>query len=178
MAIEISTPVAGIGGAGLAVGGGVLAVVGGRQLQAATSLAQFATPSQVVPSLRDLDATLQATGTLLDGVQGAMQGARLPGSGIFAKVPFIGRYADDLERAVRLGAGAKELAKIDENAVIGAAKQLTERSSHLVTAAEADVVQLGVAKAGAMSGGIKLLIGGAIAAAGVLLLASTIFDVE
>jgi hypothetical protein len=178
MSIEISPPVAGIGGGVLLAGGGALAVVGRNQLKAATSLAQFATPPQVLPALRDLQATLGATNEILAGVQHAMDGARLPGTGLFRKMPFIGGAADDLERAVRLGAAAKELAKLDESAMVGAAQQLSTRSSQLVAAAQDDAVRVGAAKAGAMSGGTKLLIGGAIAAVGALLLANAVFDIE
>jgi hypothetical protein len=93
-------------------------------------------------------------------------------------VPFIGGAADDLERAVRIGAAAKELSKLDETAIVQTAKQLNTRSAQLVAAAEDDVVRLGAAKAGAMSGGTKLLIGGAIAAVGALLIANAAFDIE
>lgn len=178
MGIEISPPVAGVGGGVLLAGGGALAVVGRNQVKAATSLTQFATPSQVLPALRDLETTLGATNEILEGVQGAMQGARLPGTGLFKKIPFIGGAADDLERAVRIGAAAKELSKLDETAIVGAAKQLNTRSTQLVAAAQDDAVRLGAAKVGAMSGGTKLLIGGAIAAVGALLLANAIFDIE
>ncbi len=178
MGIEISPPVAGIGGGVLLAGGGTLAVMGRNQLQAATALSQFATPSQIVPALRELELTLGATNEILEGVQGAMKGARLPGTGLFKRVPFIGGAADDLERAVRLGAAAKELSKLDETAIVGAAKQLNTRSAQLVTAAQGDAVRLGAAKVNAMSGGTKLLIGGAIAAVGALLLANAMFDIE
>jgi hypothetical protein len=177
MAIEISPPVAGIGGGGMLAGGGALTMAGARQMQQATSLARFSTPAQVVPALRELQATLGATDELLVGVQSAMEGARLPGAGLFRRVPFIGGAADDLERAVRIGAAAKELAKVDETALVKAAHQLNVRSANLAAAADADVLQLGVAKAGAMSAGAKLAVGGAIAAAGALLLAASVFDV-
>jgi hypothetical protein len=178
MGIEISPPIAGVGGGVLLAGGGALAFVGRNQLRTATALSQFGTPSQVLPALRDLQSTLSATNDILGGVQQAMQGARLPGSGLFKRVPFIGGAADDLERAVRIGAAAKELSKLDETAIVNTARQLNTRSAQLVAAAEDDVVRLGAAKAGAMSGGTKLLIGGAIAAVGALLLANAIFDVE
>lgn len=178
MGIDISPPVAGVGGGVLLAGGGTLAFVGRNQLRAATSLSQFAMPSQVVPALRDLEVTLGATNEILEGVQGAMKGARLPGTGLFKHVPFIGGAADDLERAVRLGAAAKELSKLDETAIVGAARQLNTRSTQLVAAAQDDAVRLGAAKAGALNGGTKLLIGGAVAAVGALLLANAIFDIE
>jgi hypothetical protein len=178
MGIEVSAPVAGVGGGVLLAGGGALAFMGRRQVAAATALGQFATPSQVVPALRDLEHAIGATNEILGGVQQAMAGARLPGSGLFRRVPFIGGAADDLERAVRIGAAAKELAKLDETAVVNSAQQLSTRSGQLVAAAEADVARLSVAKAGAMSGGTKLLIGGAVAAAGALLLATAIFDFD
>ena len=178
MGIEVAPPVAGVGGGVLLAGGGALAYVGRNQLKVATSWSQFATPSQVVPALRELEVTLGATNEILDGVQGAMQGARLPGTGLFKRMPFIGGAADDLERAVRIGAAAKELSRLDETAIVSAAQQLNTRSTQLVAAAQDDAVRLGAAKAGAMSGGTKLLIGGAIAAVGALLLANAIFDIE
>jgi hypothetical protein len=178
MGIEVSAPVAGVGGGVLLAGGGTLAYLGRREIAAATTLSQFATPQQIVPALRDLEHTLGATNQILSGVQGAMAGARLPGAGLFRRVPFIGGAADDLERAVRVGAAAKELSKLDETAIVNSAKQLSERSSLLVSAAEGDVARLGAAKTGALSGGTKLLIGGAIAAAGALLLANAIFDFD
>lgn len=162
----------------LLAGGGTLAVAGRRQVAAASRMSQLATPSQLLPALRDLQQVLGASDQVLGGVQQAMQAARLPGAGLFKKVPFIGGAADDLERAVRLGAAAKEFAKLDETAMIGAARQLNMRTTQLVTAAEGDVARLAAAKASAMSGGTKLLIGGAVAATGALLLATSLFDVE
>lgn len=145
---------------------------------AATSLAQFGTPAQVVPSLHELRETLAATDDLLGGVQTAMEGARLPGKGLFSRVPFIGNAADDLERAVRIGAAARELSSVDETALIDSTRQLTRRVAGLASAAEADVLQLGVMKANAMAAGTRLLLGGAIAAAGASLLAASVFDVK
>ncbi len=178
MAIEVAPPVAGIGGGVLLAGGGALAYVGGRQVRAATDVAQFASPTQVVPALRDLQATLGATNEVLDGVQRAMREARMPGSGLFRKVPFIGGAADDLERAVRLGAAARELGKLDETAVVAAAKQLNTRSAQLVAAAQDDAVRLGTARIGVTSGATKLLVGGGLAAVGALLATGAAFDIE
>jgi hypothetical protein len=178
MAIEIAPPVAAIGGGAMLAGGGALAWTGSQQMRSATSFAQFATPSQVVPSLQDLQRTLEVVDDTLVGVQHAMQGARLPAKGIFSRIPFIGGHADDLERAVRLGAAAKELSKVDEGRLVEVARQLNARSSHLVRAAEADVLQLAAAKTQATGAGTKLLIGGVIAAAGALLLAATVFDIR
>lgn len=177
MAIEVPPPVAGVTGTAMLAGGGALALRGRGQLLAATNLGQFASPAQLVPTVRELQTTLAATDVLLDGVQSAMAGARLPGTGLFRRIPFVGAAADDLERAARLGAAAREFAKVDETALVSAASRLSQRTAQLATAVEGDAARLGAAKVAATSGGTKLAVGGALAAAGALLLAATVFDV-
>lgn len=178
MGIEVSAPVAGVGGGLLLAGGGTLAVMGRRQIAAATALNQFATPYKLLPAMEQLDRTLAATDDILTGVQTAMRSARIPGQGILQRVPFLGGAADDLERAVRIGAAAKELSKLDETVLISNARKLNAHSADLVASAQADIAQFATAKAGAMSGGTKLLIGGAIAAVGAFLLANAVFDFD
>jgi hypothetical protein len=178
MGIEVSAPVAGVGGGLLLAGGGTLAVMGRRQLTAATALSQFATPYKVLPAMQQLDRTLAATDGILTGVQTAMNTTRLPGEGLLRRVPFLGSAADDLERAVRIGAAAKELSKLDETVLISNARKLSAASSDLIASAEDDIARFSVAKASAMSGGTKLLIGGAVAAVGAFLLANAIFDFD
>lgn len=178
MGIDVSAPVAGVGGGVLLAGGGTIAYMGRQQLVAATALEQFVTPSKILPTLRQFQGTLAATDDVLTGVQAAMTTTRLPGQGLFKHVPFIGGAADELDRAVRLGAAAHELSKIDETVLIKQARALSGDTAKLIASAEDDIARIGVAKAGAMSGGTKLLIGGAIAAVGVLLLANAVFDFD
>ena len=158
MAIEISAPVAGIGGGVLAVGGGALAVVGGRQVKAATGASQFATLPKVMPMIDDIQSMLGATSNLLADVQFA---TRDTNGGLFS----------------RIGA-AKQLAVLDETPLLNAARKLNNSSSEVIALAKDDAVRLGAAKIGATSGAIKLVAGGIIAATGALLVANAAFDVK
>ncbi len=177
MGLDIPAPVAGIGGGAMMVGGGALALRGRGQVIASTSMSQFHTPSLVVPATQELQQTLQTTGELLDSVQGAMQRVRLPGTGLFKRIPFIGGAADDLERAARLGMAAREISKVDETALVQSASRLNARAVELAAAVEADAVRIGTAKAGILSGTNKLAIGIGIAAIGAALLGAALFDV-
>lgn len=177
MAIEISAPVAGVGGGVLLAGGGAVAVASKRQLAASTSLAQFAVLDEIIPTLKEFEKTLGYADTVLTGVQDAMTAVRTPGTGMLRRVPLLGSAADDLERAARLGAAAHELSKIDETALAKAATKLKGSTTGLIASAEAGVTQFRAARISAGSASTKLLVGGGVALAGALLLATAVFDV-
>lgn len=177
MGLDIPAPVAGIGGGAMVVGGGALAMRARSEILHATSTANFATPKLIVPATRQLHETLDATGNILAGVQKAMDGARVPGSGIFRRIPFIGGAADDLERAARLGAAAHEIAKLDETALLSSAAKLNQRAVELAAAVEGDAARLATAKASVLGGTNKLALGIGVAAFGAALLGAALFDV-
>lgn len=158
MAIEISPPVAGIGGGVILAGGGALAVVGGRELSKATALSQFASPPKMLPVADDVQRMLGATDALLAEVQYATRNGT---GGVFGKI-----------------GAAKDLAKIDEGPLLYAARKLNTSSSELVTLIKQDLGQVEAVQAAVKIGGAKLAIGGVLAATGALLVANSVFDVK
>ena len=158
MGMDIPAPAAGIGGGALLVGGGALAVTGGRNLASATALDQFATMPKLLPTLESAQKAMDATDDMLAEVQYATRNGT---SGLFGKF-----------------SAAKELSKVDESRLVGAAKEANLAMADLLVAVEGDLPKIPEIRLNAQRAGIRIGAGVAIAALGAGLVLSSAFDIE